>query len=223
MLDHAWVDELRDELDEIGQALGNVRDLDVLVAHLTEESADLQADAASELIAPLERDRDEARAKLRAALKGSRYFELLDRLDAAGKRLPVTRTDLSVEDLARKEFGKLLRFRKQATLEDDAQLHELRIQGKRARYAAELAAASRGSGAKGFIKESTNLQDLLGEHQDAVVALAQLSCLLRLTDTPGAAFVAGRLVEREEHRKLRVRHELPPIWKRVKKLGKDAW
>ena len=49
----------------------------------------------------------------------------------------------------------------------DAELHELRKLGKRTRYAFELA------GHRRAVQRAKELQDVLGEHQDAVVAEAQ--------------------------------------------------
>ena len=170
-------------------------------------------------------DRSETRGgrELRAAMDDQRYFCSLDRLEAATRSLPATRTDLTVEQLARKEFKNLRAFEKRTSRDDDRQLHKLRIHGKRARYAAELARASRGAPAARFIKAATRLQDVLGEHHDAVVALGELRRLARMVDSHGVAFTAGRLAEREEQRKLKARHDLPKIWKSVERRGKAAW
>ena len=60
----------------------------------------------------------------------------------------------------------------------DAEFHELRKRAKRARYTAELIApimgrrAARAAG--GFIRLLTQVQDTLGEHQDAVVAADEI-------------------------------------------------
>jgi len=51
----------------------------------------------------------------------------------------------------------------------DETLHEIRIKGKRARYAAELVQAIVGKPAERFIAKVKELQDVLGEHQDALV------------------------------------------------------
>jgi CHAD domain-containing protein len=223
MLERGWVDDLRAELDLLGKALGAVRDLDVLIEHLEAEGRTLGPDAgaAEGLLGPLGSARLSARAELRAALDSERYPVLLDRLESAARSLPLTRSDLTVEDLAKKEFEKLLKFEKRAS-DDDRQLHELRIRGKRARYAAELAERSRGTEATRFVKASERLQDTLGEHQDAVVASGRLRRLAWTADSHGA-FTAGRLAERESQRKLRVREELPSVWKRVEKRGRTAW
>jgi CHAD domain-containing protein len=223
MLDRGWVDELRGELDRFGQLLGAVRDLDVLLEHLSAAAAELGAEAdGRELLAPLELDRGRARAELRAAMSGRRYRLLLERLDSAVRYLPVTRTDVKVEKLARKEFKKLLRFERRADLDDDGQLHKLRIRGKRARYAAELAETERGPRATKFVAAAKELQDTLGEHQDAVVAVERLRRLALVEDCD-TAFLAGRLAEREEQRKRLAREAFPSVWKRVEKRGRAAW
>ncbi len=223
MLDPDWVDDVRAELDRYGELLGAVRDLDVLIGHLWTEGRQAGGEAdTGELLAPLELERDEARAKLRTAMGSQRYRALLERLESAARYLPVTRTDLSVEKLARRELRKLRKFKQRANLDDDRQLHKLRILGKRARYAAELAERSPGSRASKFIAAATKLQDTLGGHQDAVVAIRRLRGLALIADCD-TAFLAGRLAEREERRKCDARNVLPAVWKRVEKRGRAAW
>ena len=225
MLERAWSDSLRHELDLFGELLGPVRDLDVLMEHLTDEARELGAgDSDTEaLLAPLRSERDRARTRLREALDDQRYFLLLDRLETAAGSLPVTRVDLTVEQLAGREFKKLRALEKRTTRTDDRQLHKLRIQSKRARYAAELAQSSRGAPAARFVKDSTKLQDVLGGHQDAVVALDRLRQLAKAVGSTGAAFTAGRIAEREAGRKLQARRDMSKAWKRVRRRGKAAW
>ena len=87
----------------------------------------------------------------------------------------------------------------------------MRIKVKRARYAAEL------SGAGDYVKAAKALQDVLGEHQDAVVAAEQLRDLA--TRMPDTALAAGRLVEREHARASRGRDEWRSAWKRLAKTA----
>jgi CHAD domain-containing protein len=77
----------------------------------------------------------------------------------------------------------------------DAELHAVRIRTKRARYAAEALAPVAGKAARRFADRAAELQDVLGEHQDAVVAEAWL----RRSIGRGrrASFVAGELVAAE--------------------------
>ena len=98
-----------------------------------------------------------------------------------------------------------------------------RIQGKRARYAAEFVGRSRGKKVKRFIKAATELQDILGDHQNAVVAEKRLRDLARVTQRNELALIAGRLIERQDSAEQRARRDLPAIWKRTKRLGTRAW
>ena len=75
-------------------------------------------------------------------------------------------------------------------------MHRLRIAGKRARYAAELAALPDDRQGQAFIRAAKDLQDVLGAHQDAVVAEERLRALAAGADS-AVAVAAGRLVEQE--------------------------
>ena len=95
----------------------------------------------------------------------------------------------------------------------DEELHELRIQAKRARYAGELAKGVVGGVAKRMSKRGAAVQKVLGEHQDAVVAEERLESLAAEA-SPAAAFVAGRLAERQRTRREAARAELPGVARR---------
>ena len=87
---------------------------------------------------------------------------------------------------------------------EDSQLHELRISLKRARYAAELSAAT-GTSADLFFEAAKTLQGLLGEHQDAAVAESLLREATVVDKSTAAAFVAGRIAERQPARMARAK------------------
>ena len=74
---------MREELRWLGGALGPVRDLDVLIEHLTPEVESLGAGRCRgrKLLRTLERERRTARRKLVAVLDSERYFALLDALE----------------------------------------------------------------------------------------------------------------------------------------------
>jgi len=93
----------------------------------------------------------------------------------------------------------------------DSELHEVRIKAKRARYAAELA----GDGP--YVKAAKVLQDVLGEHQDAVVAAGRLRELV--ARAPESSVAAGRLLEREQQRSLERRAEWPRAWKKLARVA----
>jgi CHAD domain-containing protein len=66
------------------------------------------------------------------------------------------------------------------------------------------------------VKRAKKLQDVLGDHQDAVVAAGRLRALAA-GSTPELALVAGRLVEREEERRLEARAAWPKAWQKFRK------
>jgi CHAD domain-containing protein/adenylate cyclase class IV len=198
---------LEAELRWLAGVLGPVRDLDVLVAHLAEEAALLDVDeqAARALVAGLEAERETCRARLLAALESPRYLEVLTSFAAA---LPVVESlsDGDPVDVARDAVRKL---RKTAAdlpeTPSDEELHALRKSAKRARYAAELAAVGGSEPAARTADAFKHLQDVVGEHQDAVVAEEHLRALARAR----TAVAAGRLIDRERARKRRMRETYP--------------
>jgi CHAD domain-containing protein len=113
--------------------------------------------------------------------------------------------------LADKAFAKLRKAVDELPEEPaDEELHAVRKKGKRARYAAELA------GRKKFVRHAKKLQDVLGEHQDAVVAAERLR-ELATNVTPEQALAAGRLVEREQANRADVRAAWRKAWKNLRK------
>ena len=66
-------------------------------------------------------------------------------------------------------------------------------------------------GRKEFVRQAKALQDVLGEHQDAVVAAERLR-ELAAEATPGQAVAAGRLVERELERRAASRATWGEAW-----------
>ena len=227
MLDPVWANQLREDLGWLGGSLGDVRDLDVLLVHLREEVRALEGEdrpAGLELIAALDEERAAARAELVRALTSTRYFTLLARLEEAVPGPRWVGDDIPVEELARRSFRKLAKsanaLGKDAT---DEELHAVRIRAKRARYAAELAEAVVGKPATRFVQRARELQDVIGEHQDAVVAEERLRAGATRAHTPQAAISVGRLVERERVRRRRSRARVPKAWRKLERAGRQAW
>ncbi len=209
LLDPAWAERIRDELKWLGGALGPVRDLDVLIEHLEPEVDALGSDAdeGRKLLRTLERERRKARGALLAALDSERYFVLLDTLEVP---VATIAEEPTLEEIHAAEHRRLRKAVKALRADSpDEELHQARIKVKRARYAAEL------SGADAYVKAAKVLQDVLGEHQDAVVAEERLRALA--AKQPAAALAAGRLVERERARADQGRDEWGRAWKRLAK------
>jgi CHAD domain-containing protein len=215
-----WLDALRDELRWLGGELGPARDLDVLLDHLRAEREEVGIEAAP-IVKRIERERRSARKRAVAALDSERYLGLLDQLHTAVEHPPTQKVDLRLERVAAKTFRKLERAMAElGPSPSDAALHDARIRAKRARYAAELAIPVAGKAAERFVKSAKRFQDVVGEHQDAIVAEERIRAYAESAD---AAFGAGRLVERQRARRARAREALPNAWKRLEQSGRKAW
>jgi CHAD domain-containing protein len=227
MLVQEWSEPLRAELAWLGGAVGPARDLDVLIEHLLDEAKELEPDerrALDSAMSSLRAERDEARATLMEALTSERYLELLDAVERAARAPHIVTPDVSLHDIAAREFRRLRRAVRRLPPEpSDEELHRVRIKGKRARYAAELAEDAVGKPAARFADRAKSLQDVIGEHQDAVVAEERLRALRRTARGASTAFVLGRLVERQRRRRENARARLPRTWKKLERSGRKAW
>ena len=227
LLDPEWSEPLRAELSWLGSALGPVRDLDVLMERLRVEIDELEPSerrAGRRFLQLLDEDRDTARAAMLEAMSEPRYHELLDRLEAAAAAPRAREADVSLADIAAAEFRKLRKAVKALPPDPhDDELHAVRIRGKRARYAAELAEGAVGKPARRFVEDAKRFQDVIGEHQDAVVAEQRIRELLGRTGSPQAHLAAGRLIERERGRRREARAGFPAAWSALDKSGKKAW
>lgn len=227
LVDPAWAESLRAELSWLGSALGPVRDLDVLLAHLREEVAGLDDEdrfAAERLLQTLEAERSEAREAMLEALESERYLRLLDALEDAARAPLARKTGLSLEKIAAAEFRRLRKaFTALGPDPSDDELHAVRIKAKRARYAAELAEVARGRKAARFIARAKRFQDVVGEHQDALVAEERIRTLLGSVRGTRVAFAGGLLVERQRARRRAARESVPGAWKKLERSGARAW
>jgi len=219
LLDRKWSEPLRDEVGWLGKALGPARDLDVLIDRLAADVAELGADAevVSGLLRALEDERARARVVVVGALSSDRYLSLLDRLECVGEPRGSGR-ESPLRDVWRAEWR---RTRKAFVLLDDessdAGLHAARIRVKRARYAAELASHELGKRGKAFVEAAKELQDVLGEHQDAVVADERI----RAWAADGAVTEpVERLLARERDRTSEARAAWPAAWKALRRAAK---
>jgi CHAD domain-containing protein len=210
-------EHLREELRWLGAALGEVRDRDVLIAHLLDELETMEEAAAfGAVLELLDEEREDARRELFAALDSERYRTLLEEL---GEPPELENGDLRTA--ATREHRRLAKSvdRLDGAEPSDEELHQVRIRVKRARYAAEAA-----GGGKRYINRAKALQDVLGEHQDAVVAETRIRELVsRLHGTGRTAMAAGRLIERERNRRVAERRAWKKAWKRLERAGEAEW
>ena len=104
--------ELDERLKLLGQILGEVRDLDVLLARLDAEAAELggeDAKRAGALLAALRTDRSCSRSRLLAALRSDEYLALLDDTARTIDELEPSGSAVTLDELADEAFARLSR------------------------------------------------------------------------------------------------------------------
>jgi CHAD domain-containing protein len=185
IIDRSATRELTDELKWLAGVLGEARDLEVLRARFTHAVDELPDEmvvgpVAARLTRFFSGREADARTALIAALDSDRYLALLAAIDrlladpplTSRARLKAPRESPAVIDRAHRRVAGHVKV---ADLlgsgdERDAQWHEARKASKRLRYAAEAAAPALGKPANRLVKQVKHVQELLGDHQDAVVA-----------------------------------------------------
>jgi CHAD domain-containing protein/adenylate cyclase class IV len=213
---------LGDELKWLAGVLGPARDLDVLLDRLRAEARTLGEDepGGDAIVAALEEERERLYDAVLSALADERYFRLLDTFAASIASLPALDVPDGLRPLAAAQLRKLVKAARKLDDEPaDSELHALRIRAKRARYTAELAAVGDHSKKLSrYLSALKSLQDVIGEHQDAVVAEAKI----REVSRAATKLAAGRLIEREHERRLERRREYPAVLARTLRRGRKA-
>ncbi len=182
VIDWAATRPLGAELKWLATALGQARDAEVLRDRLVTGLAAIppalvvgpvQARITAHFAAEIARADN---AVLRA-LDGQRYLRLLDDLDALLADPPVTslaqrRAATALTRPVQHAHRRLDRALAAvpAAADHDAAIHEARKAAKRARYAAEAAVPALGAKALRQATQAKELQQLLGDHHDSVVA-----------------------------------------------------
>lgn len=217
------------ELRWLAGELGRVRDLEVLAARLDRELADLPgARHRPALLGELAVEEQAARAELRQTLAGRRYFDLLDTLDAFLAAPPFTEragrpAGQETRALVARAYRKAVRRLADAERRPrgharDTTLHSARKIAKRARYTAEAATGLLGPAAKEAGRRAKRVQQVLGDHQDAVLAAERVATAAHRPGTSAAdAFVLGRLAELERHGKADALRALPAAARQIRK------
>ncbi|MBI3355540.1 MAG: CYTH and CHAD domain-containing protein [Nitrospirae bacterium] len=222
-----WANSLQNELTWLSKFLGQARDLDVQIAYFNEEAAGLDArdrKPLAKFVTHLQTQRERVQQVVLSELRGARYLELVRRLQQAASDPSVVESPVTLHELAKRAFKKLRKvIRRMGPSPNHAKLHEVRINTKRARYAAELAVGAVGKPAARFMKRAQAVQDLLGIYQDALQAEVYIRAFLKQSTSVRAGFVAGRMVERQRQRRETVRKTMKPLLKSLLKRGKNAW
>ena len=195
-----------------------------MLGRLSAEVAALggDAEAAAGLLEALEDDRAAAYRDVVESLGGERYFALLDRLEAAAEP-PLSGDETTLKAIFHREAKRMRRtFEALGDDPEDDALHASRIAVKRARYAADLAAHELGKPGARFVAVAKQLQDILGDHQDAVVAQERIRDWAASVSEPAAELAAGRLVQLERDRMAEAREAWPSTWLRLDEAARKA-
>lgn len=195
LVDRDWREKLEAELKWLGGALGDVRDLDILKQRLLVAASGSDAEGVEDLtdrLQPLfewlDQRRESAAETMRQALRSERFGGLSASLQEAIYAPPLRKRS---RRSCRKVLPPLVEsvwrsFRRDARAlgldSPDEQFHDVRKRAKRTRYTAELIAPTLGRtaerGSSRFIQLTKSVQDVLGEHQDMTVAIAEVGCFL---------------------------------------------
>lgn len=219
------------ELRWLAAELGVDRDREVLTARLRERADELprslrRGPVARRLRTHGRAQRGGSRRRLLDVLDSDRYLRLLDALEAVLVEPPFLphaehRPEWVVQKAVARDFDRLASrvgevLAAEPGPERELLAHSARKAAKRARYAAEAARPVFGKKAKAYARRMTELQDLLGVHQDTVVARAALLELGSEADAAGeSSFSYGVLYEREARLAEECTDSLPALWGRI--------
>ena len=169
-------------LRRLRRAAGEARDLDVLTDRLANDAAR----ARSRLVAMLSKQRHKSRTPIRA-----QFEELVDanwcsRVDRLLNDVHDRRRKAVFRSYARRHFKPMVAAffaRADRKLRDDDEMHALRIEGKKLRYALEIFAPALPARARTKCQESLErLQKTLGEFTDHAAAADRFRCWARSVD-----------------------------------------
>ncbi len=178
------VKRLRKQLRRLAQALGAVRDYDVLLQRVREDIEELPAPERPPLQAvvdQMQRERDDAHAALVAEIQHKRTAALLDNLnyfllcpiedvEAQADELPLLVRHYAGSAIWQR-FEEVRRFETLMPQASSTQLHELRIACKHLRYTLELFEPALPKAGEDSIGRVTAMQEHLGVLHDIDVAI----------------------------------------------------
>jgi CHAD domain-containing protein len=235
LLDGDWANDLRDELKWVADSLGRFRDAEVLLARLLDSLDALPpelvvGEVRSAIQTAVGHDLALGSEVALETLRSARYLRLVDRLVAAACD-PMTTPHAEssarevLPELVGSEWQRLAkgaaRVRRPEAANDD--WHRTRIAAKQVRYSAEAVVPIFGKPAKKLARLAEDVQELLGDHQDAVVAA---DALRRMAATPGSgsyAFTLGLLFAQQTAVIERTRHDFPILWSRASDPRHRKW
>src|ERR1700761_3391697 len=222
IIDREATRPLCEELKWLAVTLGQARDTEVILDRLKASLAGIPpalvaGPVEARIAAHFTAELAQAGKIAVAALDGRRYRRLRDDLDGLLVRPPLTPlAERGAGEILAKPVRRAGRRLLRALVavpeaEDrDAALHEARKAAKRARYAAEAAAPALGSAAGRQAAAAKDLQQVLGDHHDSVVARTVLLDLAgKAPEAGGDTFTYGLMYQRQADQAARMEQALP--------------
>ena len=220
---------LEDELRWVGRALGAVRDLDVQLVQLDEWLDAVEGDdraALAKLRSLLVEQREAARAEMLEALDSRRYEAVVSRFGRALRARRAARPGPAAEpalavapDLIERRFRSVRKLGSRLGSGSPPEAyHRLRIRCKRLRYALEFLGDLYPGETRPLVRRLVAVQDLLGLHQDADVAIDRLRGLAVARGAelePGTVFAMGEVAERYHRGMADLRAGFPRAYRRL--------
>jgi CHAD domain-containing protein len=205
MFDPEVADAVRGGLRELGESLARCREVDVLRARLhgqlIEEPDEYARQAKLRLDAELDDRASRAWSRIVGFLDGEGYLATLRALDGLLDEPAVTRRAhraavTELPPLLDRSWEKLRSLADTALADPDhtPTVHETRKATKTLRYATEATVSALGDNAVVLAAGLEDIQEVLGEHRDSILAAELLVELARGQNTDGVAgFIFGRL------------------------------
>jgi CHAD domain-containing protein len=232
-------DSLRAELKWLAGVLGEARDNEVLAEHLHSRIAELPGELVlgpvqARISAHFAPRAASAHGEVLAALDSARYLALLDALDEYLSRpLDTPEAGQRATDVLPGALGRAYRkLRKRASRVPQARagaareeaLHETRKAAKDLRYSAEAAQPSAGRDARRLAKRAKQVQSVLGDQHDAVVARGTAREIgIRAHLAGENAFTFGLLHERCDQDAARLAAHAQDVWAEAFRPRYSGW
>ena len=215
----AWVNG---ELRWLAKQLGRARDADVLRADLGVANPGDPGDYEKYL----QKQAEEAYTNLVTVMESERYAQLVTWLrrfidEGPGKQIQKAYGELSIADCSERLVN---RASTRILARGDAiqpktparQLHKLRIEAKRFRYLVDFFSTVQKHQWQEVIEATEELQEVLGQHQDAVTAIDQLmvyaGSLAHMDDAEAELLNTARLMRKESGRVRECRRDFESAW-----------
>lgn len=240
LLDSGWAEPLREELRWLAHGFAPARDAEVQLARLVGHAEQLGrlGGAGEDEIAGVQAflhrrlgaEQEAGRVEGLALLASERYLRLHGTLVAAANEpavLPEAGPACSevLPPLAKRALRRLDKAVGRLDVDDpDEVWHATRIAAKRARYAADACAPALGRPAEKLAGELSRVTDVLGEHQDAVVAAQTLARLATAGRVPArTAYWLGVLHAHERGLALAARERFTEVWRQAGRPKHRRW